>query len=173
MRVEVPKLYPVVLLMAGIISFQCVIIGFSAGAKRKTIFDKEKIMAKFGEEHKKYFKGEPDTGGYPDHGDGLYGDTASYKDWFEFSLDQRSHKNFLEQVTIIVFLLLIIGMIFPITAIVFAGVHFVFRWVFVFGYKMGPKWRIIGAAPLTFSALGMIVMAIIACSLWIAKITNP
>ena len=29
-------------------------------------------------------------------GNGLYGEKLSYKDWFEFQLDQRAHKNFLE-----------------------------------------------------------------------------
>ena len=82
-RVEVPELYPYVMLTAGAISFQCLLIGFGAGAKRKALFDHDKIKEKFGDEHDKSFKTEPPKGGYPDHGDGLYADEVfSYADWF-------------------------------------------------------------------------------------------
>ena len=169
-RVEVPELYPYVLLAAGTISFQCLLIGFGAGGKRKTIFDHDKIKAKYGEEHQKNFKCDPPKGGYPDHGDGLYGDMLSYKDWYEFTLDQRGHKNFLEQVTIIVFLLLVIGMVYPILSLVFAGINFVARWVFVCGYKKGPNWRLIGGLPINLTLFAMQAMAIVACSVWISQI---
>ena len=95
-RVEVPELYPYVLLAAGFLSFQCIMYMGPGNSRRKTIFDNDEIKAKYGEEHQKNFKSDPPKDGYPDHGDGLYGDMLSYKDWYEFTLDQRRHKNFLE-----------------------------------------------------------------------------
>ena len=148
-------------------------IGFGAGGKRRTLFDHEKVKAKFGEEHQKNFKADPPKGGYPDHGDGFYGDMLSYEDWFNFSLDQRGHKNFLEQVTYIVFLLLIIGLVYPIVAIVFGGIHFVCRWIFVCGYKKGPNWRLIGGLPINLSNMAMGATAAVSMYKWISQVPIP
>ena len=95
-RVTVPELYPYVMLSAGLISFQCLLIGFGAGGKRGQVFDAARIKDKYGEEHMKHFKSDPPKGGYPDHGDGKYGALMSYQDWVNFTQDQRGHKNFLE-----------------------------------------------------------------------------
>ena len=138
MRVEVPELYPYVLLSAGVVAFQCLLIGFGAGSTRTKVFDQSNIKHKYGEEHQKHFKSDPPNGGYPDHGDGLYGDMLSYKDWFEFTLSQRGHKNFLEQVTIVCFLILVVGFVYPIVAITFAAIQFVSRLIYICGYKKGP-----------------------------------
>ena len=108
--------------------------------------------------------------GYPDHGDGMYGDLLSYEQWFNFSNGQRGHKNFLEQVTIIVFNLLCIGLVFPVTSIVFACIHFVFRWVFVCCYKKGPKYRAFGAMPLNLSNIAMIVMSIVSTCIFVSDV---
>ena len=94
----------------------------------------------------------------------------SYKDWYEFSLRQRCHKNFLEQVTIIVFLMLVVGFVFPIVAITFAAIQFVFRWIYVLGYRRGPVYRYVGAMPINITLMLMMVMAIVACSVWISQI---
>ena len=45
-RFTLPELYPYVMLTAGLISFQCLLIGFGAGAKRKTVFDADKLKEK-------------------------------------------------------------------------------------------------------------------------------
>ena len=80
-QVEVPDLYPWVMASASLIAFQCVIIGFMAGGKRK-FFDKELLKEKFGEEHQKEFGRDLPKGGYPDHGDGRYGQASlTYKQW--------------------------------------------------------------------------------------------
>ena len=170
-RVEVPELYPAVMATAGAIAFQCLIIGFSAGGSRKTMFAADKMKEKFGEQHQKDFGKDPPKGGYPDHGDGRYGNAVlSYTDWIKFSLSQRSHKNFLEQVTIVVFLLLTIGFVWPEVALAFGALHFIFRFIFVFGYRKGSKWRMIGGMPINFSLFAMFVIAIVACSIWIYEV---
>ena len=82
--VEVPALYPYVLLMTGATNFLCLIVGFCAGGKRRTIFNRE-FMQQFdtyvnaGENAMNgsgnYVAGgkEVPAGGYPDLGNGLYG----------------------------------------------------------------------------------------------------
>ena len=170
-RVELPELYPYVMLAAGCISFQCLLIGFGAGGSRKEYFtENEQIGAKYNEEHQKHFKADIPKGGYPDHGDGMYGDELTYKQWYNFSLSQRGHKNFLEQVTIIVFFLLVCGLVYPITTLVLALVNFVCRWIFVIGYKKSPIWRMVGGMPINFSVMGMCVLSIVACSNFIAQV---
>ena len=85
------------MVVAASISFQCLLIGFTAGGGRGRLFNKDMMEKEFGDAHKKAFGDKsPPKGGYPDHGNGFYGDKLSYKDWFEFQLQQRSHKNFLE-----------------------------------------------------------------------------
>ena len=47
-----PELYPYVMLAAGTISFQCLLVGFGAGGKRKEYFtNNEQIKEKYNEEH--------------------------------------------------------------------------------------------------------------------------
>ena len=176
-RVEVPELYPYVMLSAGAITFQCIIVGFLAGGKRGKLFDHEKLKEKFGDEHQKNFKTDPPKGGYPDHGDGRFADDLSYADWYQFSLDQRSHKNFLEQLTINVFLLLVIGLVYPIAALVFAGIHFVFRIIYVIGYrsgatnqKLGANARAYGGLVINPASIIMMIMAVVALSVWVSEI---
>ena len=169
-QVTLPEHYPYVMGVAGLISFQCLLIGFGAGAKRASLFDHDKIKEKYGEEHQKHFKTDPPKGGYPDHGDGLYGDLLSYKDWYNFTLDQRGHKNFLEQLTIIVFFLLTIGLVYPTVSLVCGAIHFICRWIFVFGYKKGPKWRAIGGLPINLSLMFMCGMSVASLSAWISQI---
>ena len=91
MAVTLPDLYPWVMMIAGCISFECLIIGFTAGGSRGKLFNRKMLDENFGDEHKKTFGTLPPGGGYPDHGNGFYGDKLSYKDWFEFQLAQRSH----------------------------------------------------------------------------------
>ncbi len=51
-RVELPELYPYVMLTAGTIAFQCLLIGFGAGGSRGEYFTKnEAIKEKYNEEH--------------------------------------------------------------------------------------------------------------------------
>ena len=176
-RMEVPELYPYVMLSAGAITFQCIIIGVLAGGKRGKLFDHEKLKEKFGDEHQKNFKTDPPKEGYPDHGDGRYAEDLSYMNWYQFSLDQRSHKNFLEQLTITVYLLLVIGLVYPIAALVFAGIHFVFRIVYVIGYRTGSTNQTFGANARGFGGivinpaiLVMCIMAVVGLCVWVSEI---
>ena len=167
---KVPTYYPYVLMTAASISFLCLLIGFGAGSKRGKIFDKEKIKEKFGDAHQEAFGSDPPAGGYPDHGNGLYGDLLSYKDWFEFQLDQRTHKNFLEQVTIIVFLVCNCGLVWPIVAICLGIVHFVGRIIYTIGYKKSVQGRMIGAMFTMLSLFALLICAMITTIMMVVAI---
>ena len=60
-------------------------------------------------------------------GNGIYAAKLSYKDWYEFNRVQRGHKNFLENLTIVVVLLLVNGMANPFTSIILGSLYFVAR----------------------------------------------
>ena len=79
--IDVPELYPYVLLVTGLLTFECLILGFVAGRKRSTIFGQE-FMNQFSDRHQHELGQEISKGGYPDMGNGIYGMELSYKDWF-------------------------------------------------------------------------------------------
>ena len=103
---------------------------------------------------------EVTKGGYPDMGNGLYSLNLSYKEWLEFQLDQRQHKNFLEQITILIFTILVAGLVFPTFTIVLAGIHFVGRILYTLGYRVSPKARMIGA-PFVMLSSGVLIFSAI------------
>ena len=165
MHVGLPELYPWVLFTAGLISFEVLLIGFWSGCHRPTLFNKEFMTKNFGDAHKKAF-GTRETlpqGGYPDHGNGFYGDKLSYKDWFEFAVAQRTHKNALEQVTIVVFAMMVTGVRFPLPTIIIGALHLIGRIVFTVGYiqasgsgsNKGRVWGTIMCIITTFVLLAM------------------
>ena len=171
--VQLPELYPYVMLAAGGISFQCLLVGFGAGGKRKTIFGTEAMKEKFNEEHQKHFKADVPKDGYPDHGEGMYGDMLSYEDWYKFSTDQSGHKRFLEDVTVIVFNLLVIGLAFPIVSISLACLNFVLRWFLVCCNKGGPvhyKFRMYSSGFKHLVDIAMLIMTIWSASVFISDI---
>ena len=169
--IEVDPLYPYVMLVAALICTECMIIGFMAGSKRSTIFNKQFMEDNFAEVHfKEVMQGLP-KGGYPDTGNGLYSDKLSYKDWFQFNLDQRAHKNFLEQLTIVVFSILVSGIVYPAWAIGFGSLHAVARVVFTAGYRGSPKGRMIGGPFVMLSCMALIVLDFVALSVWIHATT--
>ena len=54
----------------------------------------------------------------------------------EFNLAQRNAKNYLESITILVFSLIVLAFIWPIAAIVFGLLNFIFRIGMVFSYSI-------------------------------------
>ena len=176
-KVTVPEEYPYVLLLTGLTNVMCLIVGFMAGSKRSKIFDRE-FMKQFdsvpttsGEEFSGVSKETP-KGGYPDMGNGFYGKELSYKDWFEFQLDQRAHKNFLEGITIITFSSLLLGLIYPVLALILICVYFVGRIVYTIGYKISPKARIFGAPFVMVTPMVMMGASIVGCINFIIAANN-
>ena len=154
------------LVTAGI-AFECLIVGFMAGGKRGKLFTEDFMNNHFGEVHNKELKANIPKGGYPDCGNGLYSDKLSYKDWFEFNLDQRAHKNFLEALTIVCFMLLACGVVYPTVALVLGCIQFVARAIFVIGYRTSPKSRIVGGMLSNFSFLALMIATFWGLGVWI------
>ena len=92
---------------------------------RAKTYTQEYLNKNFLEEHIKAFPKETKLPkqGYPDMGCGYYSSKLTYKQWFEMNIAQRVHWNFLEQVLIVVFLLLVAGLKHPAWAF-YLGVAF-------------------------------------------------
>ena len=89
--------YPYILLVGCLAAFECLWIGFMAARHRRDFFSEEMLNKNFQETHEKQIgKGSLRPGGYPDTGNGRYSEKLEYKQWVQFNLDQRAHKNFLE-----------------------------------------------------------------------------
>ncbi len=72
MQITLPKLYPWIMMVAGLISFQTLLVGFIGSGNRKKVFGKD-FMEQFKEVHGEATGGKnPPGGGYPDHGNGYY-----------------------------------------------------------------------------------------------------
>ena len=68
------------------------------------------------------------------------------------------------------FLLLTIGLVYPALALTFGAIHFVCRWIFVFGYKKGPNWRLAGGLPINLSLMAMMAFSVISMLTWINQL---
>ena len=64
------------------------------------------------------------------------------------------------------------GFVWPVVALVYAAVQFVCRWIFVCGYKKGPKWRAVGGLPVLMTTMIMFIVAIAACAVWQYRIPS-
>ena len=148
--IQIDDLYAWVLLVAGLLGFQCLLTGFIyGGGLRSKLFTEELLNEKYGDEHKKITGQTVPKGGYPDCGNGVYSDLLSYKDWFEFNINQRVHKNFLETLTIAIFNIMTLGLVWPITALSLGCVQFCGRAIYTIGYRVSPNGSPReGAAPL-------------------------
>ena len=69
-------------------------------------------------------------------------------------------------VTVIVFSLLIVGLVYPGVALVFGAIQFVFRWLYVWGYKAGPSKRVSGALPIILTLFLQFIMAFVSLYTW-------
>ena len=167
MRVALPGLYPWVLLIAGSISFECLLVGFVGSGNRGKIFSKE-FLEQFEDDH----GGKPPGGGYPDHGNGHFSQKLSYKDWYEFNLAQRSHKNLLEFVTLVVAALCIVGVVFPVTAVVLGLLYLITAIIYKVGFTMSPEKRLVGNLTRQGTAMVIMIMSVVSCIVWISDVPS-
>ena len=145
LRIELPSAgdgslneYGYVLLMAMWIAFQCYLTGFVVVEKKRIeTYTDEYLVKHYLEDHMKAFpkdKRIPKLG-YPDMGNGWYSTKLTYKQWFEFNLAQRVHWNFLEQLFIVIFLMLIAGVRHPGYTVITGGVYSFARLLNAYGYS--------------------------------------
>ena len=74
-RIVLPKLYPVVLLMAGLLAFQCIMIGMIVpGRARARVYRNTEVKKKIEALHTQKMGKNPRNvkDGYPDHGNGRF-----------------------------------------------------------------------------------------------------
>ena len=147
--------YRWVLMVAGIVAFECIMMGFIIGGrKRRSYFSAEALAnSEFAEEHKKEFKVDIPGGGYPDHGNGFYSRILSYEQWYKFQIDQRIHKNFLETVTIVTFNICLLGLFWSQGALICGIVQAVGRLIYAIGYNISPNGRFVGFLMIFLSLL--------------------
>ena len=97
LKLSLPDEYPWVMLVAGLIAFEVIIVGFlGPGRLRGKIFNKHFMEQNFGS----MIMGDPVLkrdnfdelkSGYPDMGCGKYSEKLSYEDWVNFNKAQRGH----------------------------------------------------------------------------------
>ena len=158
-----PPEYPYVMLVAGIVAFEVLLVGFlGPGRERSKYFSKQFMEENFGRQimDDPTLKQE-DTrnlkGGYPDMGSGRYSDKFTYEQWFSWNRLQRGHLNFLETVTIVCFLTLITGMELPWLAIGLCGTYGLFRPLFFM------KNRLVGFVPGVLCTFGLFFASLYTC----------
>ncbi|KAK9760468.1 Microsomal glutathione S-transferase 3 [Basidiobolus ranarum] len=93
---------------------------------------------------------------YPDMGCGRYAAKLSDEDWVAFNNVQRSHQNYVEQISSAQVFVLLTGLFQPKLAGLLGFTYIVGRQIYAAGYRSkGPKGRLAGAATLNLSLLSM------------------
>ena len=88
-------------------------------------------------------------------GNGYYAEKLSYKDWFEHGLAQRVHVNFIEQLLIVCFLVLVAGLKHPTEAAILGLTYSFGRLVYAIGYSRKVESRGVGVLLLTLPLFGL------------------
>lgn len=162
MAIDIPEGYSFVLFMNVLISFACLLVGFVAGSKRSSVFNKKYMEENFAEE----IKDHPTlaTGqGYPDVGNGYFSNKLSFDKWYAFNNAQRAHQNFLEGLTLIVMISLASGLVYTRLTVLCQIAYLVGRVMYAVQYiKSGPKGRLVGVLIVDVALLTLVVTSIMA-----------
>eukprot|EP00808_Paulinella_micropora_P003163 g58961.t1 len=148
---ELSSDYGYVMMVAGVLYMENLLIGGKVMGVRKKLFGPEGKLAtnkefnEMQEQHKKAV-GSPLILGYPDMGCGKHSMLLAYEDWLEFNNVQRGHYNLVESMATTMATLLLAGIQYPRVASGFGLTFAVGRWLYAAGYaKGGAKGREIGA----------------------------
>jgi len=126
--VSLPHEYPIVLLMACLLSFECLLVGFCCvGAARRSVYGNAEVEKKIELLHLQEMGRELRNvkGGAPDGGDGRFStpEMLNHAQWLKINKAQRLHMDFLNQLGSVIVLTLISGFEFPIITCIFAGLY--------------------------------------------------
>ena len=171
--IEVPDLYPWILLCAVILSIECLVIGYAMVVPMRMKHfptGKGKFMQQFKYEHQAAFglEARPAIGGFPDTGNGYYADKLPYKSWLEFNNAMRTHQNFVEWLPTILCTLLICGVYVPTASLVVGVVNCVTRPLYTMCYaNKGPAARILPFIGGTVPIFGLLAYTV-CYGLWAA-----
>jgi len=140
----------------------CFFCGIRVSKGRSKVFSEEWLTKHFGKQHEEATGKKIGRGGYPDMGNGIYGQLLSYENWHNFNCIQRGHLNFIEFIGGTTPLLLVAGAVNYSFYTAILGFTFAFgRVLYALGYSMkGAKGRLLGAG---LSELPLIVVLGFAC----------
>lgn len=105
-------------------------------------------------------------GGYPDCGNGLHSSKLNYGQWFEFNLAQRNAKNYLEVLTVFLFPLMILTLVWPAYAVAAGCLNLLFRTGYLMTYSRAPQLRTYFAPVMLANTSGAIMAAVYSCVWW-------
>ena len=124
-------------------------------------------MSQFDKQHLEAFGQPAPKGGYPDSGNGFYANKLSYAHWYELNNWQRAQMNLLETIVPVSVMIGITAINQPFIACICAGVFFVGRVLYAFGYCCGgPKGRLPGAIITDLALLGALGGAFYSIFTW-------
>mmetsp|Transcript_80446 Transcript_80446/g.111460 ORF Transcript_80446/g.111460 Transcript_80446/m.111460 type:complete len:186 (+) Transcript_80446:24-581(+) len=167
MKVILPDEYPYILLCCFILCIACFMSGV-VGNPRSKYFTKE-FMEQFKEEHEQAFPGtEPAVGGWPDAGEGRYGQKLPFADFVDFNTSMRVHKNQVELLPLVVCSILIAGFCFPLTTLILSIIEVIAKIAWIFAYrKGGPNSRMIPGL-IMFMTMAVITLLAFGGSIYMA-----
>ena len=138
------------------------LVGFSVGSVRRKVFNK-----KFFADFERSTNGvEKDTEkrfqlGYPDNGNGKFGQQLDFPSWVSLANAQRAHMNYVEGVASIVTLVLLAGLFCARFSVFFAWMYIFGRVCYTSGYKSwGPKGRLLGAIVLDLALVALLAFVL-------------
>lgn len=118
-----------VIFLSGVLAAQSLFMQIATTRRRAETFEKNLPLIEFryAEEHKKALGDDAKINkfGYPDMGNGLYGDALPYKDWVRMNNTQRAHQLCYENLPIALSSAFISGLSFPGLT---AGFLFFYGW---------------------------------------------
>ncbi|KRW99077.1 hypothetical protein PPERSA_11678 [Pseudocohnilembus persalinus] len=135
---SLPQEYGFVLIGAACVAFLIILQGFVVIGSRRSKFFSKDFMKQFEAEHKRHFTSDiTKSDGYPDMGNGLYGQKLPYDQWREFNQAQRVHYNFLEHIASVLVFILITGISYPWPAVGLSAATVIGR--ICYGFYIGDK----------------------------------
>ncbi|ORY04808.1 hypothetical protein K493DRAFT_311201 [Basidiobolus meristosporus CBS 931.73] len=94
---------------------------------------------------------------YPDMGNGRLSTKLTDEEWTSFNNVQRTHQNYVEQISTAQSLVLLGGLYFPEVSATLGAIYILGRAIYTEGYKrVGPRGRIYGVIPIDLSLLGLV-----------------
>ena len=154
---NIPDIYPSIVLASVIICIECYLTGFVTGFARHKHFTPKFMKENFGKELINGKISHPAVLGNPDNGSGRHSEKLDYAAWFHFNCCVRVHQNFVETLPMILTAIMVGGLIVPDIAFYVAWVNVVFRIVYLVGYVLkGPNFRMFGVLTATLSVWVML-----------------
>mmetsp|Transcript_17600 Transcript_17600/g.27540 ORF Transcript_17600/g.27540 Transcript_17600/m.27540 type:complete len:176 (-) Transcript_17600:50-577(-) len=162
-EIELEQEHAYVLLALLAIPFHCMIQGFLVAGVRYRVFSAKYISEHLGDvnaELKKAGREEIKKGCHPDNGLGRLSNALSAADWIDLQQAQRAHLNYLETLSLSLWLLAIAGVFYPFYAAVSGGVHLLGRQLYCTGFRSKPSARGPGFLLFTLSNLANFGMGV-------------